>query len=145
MAQSQRVRVDGFKELDRALRELPTKMQKTAVRSAMRKTAQRLAEDMGRRLPRSRVHRRHIAEGVEVRGVKQKVAQAVGLQVGPVRRFFYGWYLEKGTSRMAAQPWARPAFAAWARPALEELKIILWKRVRSAAKRLAKRRARGLA
>ena len=140
---SERVKLEGFAELDRALRLLPEKMQKAPIRSSMRKVGDKLAADMRSRVARSRVHSKHIGDAIEIRGIKQKVANAVGLAIGPTRAFFYGFFIEKGTSRHAAQPWARPAFDAWAPTALRELRVILWKRIQSAARRLAKKAGRG--
>jgi hypothetical protein len=134
------VKLLGFEDVDRALRELPKKMQKSAVRSGMRKIANDLRADMQSRVARSKVPP-HIADGIEVRGIKQKSDQSVGLAIGPIRKFFYGWHIEKGTSKTGAQPWARPAFEGWSKGALKELRVVLWKRVQSAARRLAKRRA----
>jgi hypothetical protein len=145
MAQRTRVELQGFEEFDRALRDLPAKMQKSVIRSGMRGIAKQLQEGMSDRVARSKVHDEHLGDAIEIRGIKQKVPNAVGLAVGPIRKRFYGWFLEKGTSRIAAQPWARPAFDAWQKTALEELRRLLWKRVQSAARRLAKRRAKGLA
>lgn len=136
----ERVTLHGFEDIDRVLRELPKKMQKSAVRSGLRKIANGLRGDMKSNVARSRVPP-HIGDGIEVRGIKQKTDQSVGLAIGPTRKFFYGWHIEKGTSRTGAQPWARPAFDGWSKGALKELRVVLWKRVQSAARRLAKKGA----
>lgn len=142
MPSSTRVELLGFSEIEVALRELPKKVQKTTARSALRKAALPLKADMESRVRRSKVPP-HIAENIVIKSAKDERFN-VTLAVGPTRKFFYGFWIEKGTPTLAAQPWARPAFDGWAPSALEILGAAFWKRIESAAKRVAKRKAKGL-
>ncbi len=135
-----RVRLQGFKELASALQALPRTVEKTTARAALRDAAKPLRAGMAQRAARSNVAP-HLADNIIVRSVRDKQAR-VSIAVGPAKRFFYGYFLEKGTSKMAAQPWARPAHDEWRPSGLELLRAGFWKRIQLSARRLARKAAR---
>jgi HK97 gp10 family phage protein len=50
----------------------------------------------------------------------------VAVAIGPSRDFFYGYYLEFGTVKMPAQPFARPAFDEGQQEAMSAISTAFW-------------------
>ena len=72
------------------------------------------------------------------RGAKNIVKAAVGLSK---EAFYAVAFVERGTSKMPAQPWLVPSFEATQDRVLSRFSASLKKRIERAAKRAAKRRA----
>lgn len=149
-----RVRIDGLKELDRALGELPKATGKNVLRRVLRKRAEPIAEDMRAKAPddprtsgndlrgsigvgtklskrQAKLHRKMFKND------KASVEMFVG--AGPVP---HAHLQEFGTSRHGPQAFARPAWDAGKGPLLEGLKDDLWQEIQKAAQRLARKTAR---
>lgn len=65
----------------------------------------------------------HIADYILIKPLSASELEAVtddhaGVEIGPDRRFFYGYFFEFGTVRLPARPFARPAFDTTQREAL---------------------------
>ena len=133
-----RVKLSGFKGLAATLRALPAGIGKKTAMSALKEAAKPLRAGMAERVARGTVAP-HIADKIIVRSVREEGDRAT-IAVGPASKFFYGWFLEKGRSGMAAQPWVRPAFAEWAPNGLRLLREAFWKRIRRLARKAAKGR-----
>ena len=135
-----RIKLEGFRELTRALNDLPERVGENVARAALRDAAKPLRAGMEQRVRRSRTAP-HIADKILVRSTRRFKDKRfpVTIAVGPSEKFFYGWFLEKGTSSASAHPWARPAFEEWAPSALKELRATFWKRIKAAAKKLARK------
>lgn len=65
----------------------------------------------------------HIADYILIKPLSASELEAVtddhaGVEIGPDRRFFYGYFFEFGTIELPARPFARPAFDTTQREAL---------------------------
>lgn len=139
-------RVEGLRELDRALKELPRATAKNVVRRVLLKAAQPIADDMAARAPRDTGYLGdHIDTGTRLskrqRSVSRKESE-VEVYAGATR-VVQATLQEFGTKNQPPQPFARPAFEAGKHRALEDVKTGLAVEIDKAAKRLAKKAARG--
>jgi HK97 gp10 family phage protein len=132
------VTVTGFTELERALRALPRAVELRAARATLRDLADPLRAGMAQRAPRSRFSKWHLADSIVVKPIKEENT-TVSIAVGPERYFFYGRFVEWGTSRSPAHPFMRPAWDEFKPYALEALGVALWRRIAEQARRLAKK------
>lgn len=67
--------------------------------------------------------------------ISKQGRQKFSVRVGPGIAGFYGRYLEYGTSKMAARPWMRPAFASVHPQAQAAISKAIWAEVEKAATR----------
>ena len=132
------VTVTGFAELERALKALPRAVELRVARATLRDLAEPLRAGMAQRAPRSRFAKWHLADSIVIKPIKEENT-TVSIAVGPERYFFYGRFVEWGTSRSPAHPFMRPAWDEFKPYALEALGAALWARITAAARRLAKR------
>lgn len=138
-------RVSGLKELDRALKELPSATAKNVVRRVLLKAAQPIADDMAARAPRDTGYLgEHIDTGVRLskrqRSVSRKESD-VEVYAGATR-VDQAIFQEFGTIDQPAQPFARPAWEAGKRRALEDVKTGLAVEIDKTAKRAARKAAK---
>lgn len=138
-------RVEGLRELDRALKELPRATAKNVVTRVMLRAAQPIADDMAARAPRDTEYLAdHIDTGVRLsrrqRSVSRKESE-VEVYAGATR-VVQATLQEFGTFDQPAQPFARPAWESGKRRALEDVKTGLAVEIDKAAKRLAKKAAK---
>lgn len=98
------MRVDGVPELQRKFANLSGKMQRAVVRDSLRSAARVVEKSARQRVP------------VDTGRLKKAITQNVTVKsttgealVGYRREVFYGRFVELGTSKMAAQPFLRPA------------------------------------
>jgi HK97 gp10 family phage protein len=102
--------LDGHEELNRALRAIGDRASGIVLQRAAEEGAKEIQKEAERNAPReSGQLEENIVARVIPRG--QKVGRARA-DVGPTKRAFYAAFVERGTSRMPAQPWLRPAFEA---------------------------------
>lgn len=132
------VSVTGFAELERALKALPRAVELRVARATLRDLAEPLRAAMAQRAPRSKFSKWHLADNIIVKPVKEENT-TVSIAVGPERFFFYGRFVEWGTSRVPARPFMRPAWEEFKPYALDALGVALWARITAAARRLAKK------
>lgn len=154
MAIRQTIRVEGLKELEKSLRELPKATGKNVLRRVLRKRAQPLADDMrakapddpetsgkdlhtsigvGTRLSRNqgRLHRKMFRDD------KASVEMFVGAGALPQAHM-----QEFGVVHHDPQPFARPAWDENKMAMLDGIKDDLWQEIEKSAKRLARKRVR---
>lgn len=138
-------KVEGFKELEAALRRLPEDIAGKVLRQALRKSVQTMAEEARAKAPRSDRPgpRGHMADSIAVRNLKGVEGDAdieVHLSIGPDTNHFYGLFAEFGTVHQPARPFMRPAFDENAEKTLTQLSNELGKGIERAARKLAKSR-----
>ncbi len=109
--------ISGLDELLSTFQKLPVAMEKEAVSPGVEKAAEIMVAAVKRRTKRSQVHKHHQKYGHRpgflhdsIESKKLKSEEAVSILVGYRKEAFYAHYLEKGTSRMKATPFLRPAF-----------------------------------
>lgn len=138
--------VSGLKELDRALKELPRATAKNVVRRVLLKAAQPIADDMAARAPRATGYLGdHIDTGTRLSSRQRRQhrkASEVEVFAGATR-VVQATLQEFGTKDHAPQPFARPAWESGKHRALEDVKTGLAVEIDKAAKRLAKKAAKG--
>lgn len=159
-----RMDLHGAKALEAALRQLPKRIGKGAIRRALKKAVQPIADDAQSRAPvgRDREGGEHLRDKIAV-GTKlskrqrrsrargsdpNRVDVYVGAQParhahlvefgsGP-RRTKSG----KSTGVMPAQPFMRPAWDSGKRRALRQFEKLLWREIEKSARNLARRQAK---
>lgn len=157
------VKIDGLKELQKALEQLPKEIQGRPLRSAVSAAAKVVVDDVKSRVPvgetgnlKTAVYRyrsrRNSATGRETFfvGIRQGKAQykdtaynrrkgRVGKSYKTAGEAYYWRFLEFGTAKMQARPFLRPAFEAQKSRAVEVMKERLGKAIQTQAKKLAKK------
>lgn len=103
--------IDGLDDVIKKLQNLPDNLEKKVLRAAVRQGANVIRD-------KAREHVRedtgNLKKSIIVSGVKGKPG-TVAFRIKPVTRkkgkaVFYGYFLEYGTSKMAAKPFMRPAY-----------------------------------
>jgi len=144
------IRLRGFRDLDKALSELPkatgqnvlTRVGKRAL-EPMRAKAESLARVESGDLQRSiTISKRRTRRVPKERGPKRGVAMAMGPGSGD-GVLNYAALDEFGTVNVPPQPYMRPAWDSEAEPALETIKAELWGEIDKSAKRHARKQAKG--
>jgi len=114
----------GLAELQRAMDELPQKLEKNLVRGAIRAAAKPIADDAKARVPVLQIpDGRRIAgalkRSIRARGVNYRGGRLTGgVTAGGSDKSskkadtFYARFVEFGTAKMAARPFLRPAIAS---------------------------------
>jgi HK97 gp10 family phage protein len=152
---AERVKVEGLRELQVALKELPKATGKNVLRRVLKTVAQPLAEAMRSMAPddpgtQGDDLRSGIAASPNL-SPRQKSANkkifgdektAAEIFVGPSAANFYGFFQEFGTVHHAPQPFMRPAWDAGKGPLLDSIEDALWTEIAKTAARLAKRQAK---
>lgn len=147
-----KIKVDGFEELDRALKDLgDEKATKRIARHALKKAAKPIANDAASSAPRDEDDSDGIvlAESIRVStklNPRQKRIQkrhqdrgAVEVYVGVANEASaYGHHQEFGTEHHAPQPFLRPAWEAGKMRVLDTIKSELWAGIKRQARRSAK-------
>lgn len=124
-------------QLARALRTLPEAVSKKVVLEALTNAAQpvrALMQNMAPRAPGAPDIADHIAvsRATRIDGERRDESE-LAVAIGPERDFFYGYFLEWGTVKMAARPFARPAFDAGVNTSLQFLGGALWTAIKRRA------------
>lgn len=137
------MKYDGFKDLDKALRELPKSVAMSVLRSAIKRAGKPVQDAMEANAPKLSGD---LAGSIEFKSAltsrqkrfSPKQKGEVELFIGPsYPKGAHGHLLEFGTSKMAAQPFARPAWDSNKQNVFETLKSEIWKSIDRARKRLA--------
>jgi HK97 gp10 family phage protein len=74
-----------------------------------------------------------MADSIKVRAVEENRAGIVAVTVGAGRAYYWDRFVEFGTSKMPAQPFARPAYDADKEQAAEAIQLGLISLVRELA------------
>lgn len=124
------MRFEGGQELAAALASLPARVSKRVVKEALTDAAEPMRASMARLAPRA-PGAPDIADNIVVsagRGGKDAFGdvRAQSVAVGPSRGFFYGYFLEWGTSKMSPRAFMRPAFDSTAPQVINEIAPRLW-------------------
>lgn len=132
-----RIKVDGLSELKRKLDKLPEELRRYALNEAAKAGAQPIRDEAARLAPRasspSHPELGHLADHIAV-FEPTKTAKGVSVRQGPAAGYYWGRYLEFGTSKMPAQPFMRPAFDANKEAAVEAEKEALAKSILKVAR-----------
>ena len=137
-------KVEGFRDLEKALMELPKATAKAAVRRILKKAAKPIA-DAGRANAPEREGGLKESYGVGTRLTKRqrkvsKKQSEVEVYAGPNDPAAI--QTEFGNEHQAAEPHLRPAWDAEKRNALEIIKKEMWAEVEKSIARFRKRQAR---
>jgi len=103
-------KLEGAAELLRRLKDLPKAVQRPTVIETLKASAEPMRRGMAQRINRSNKRHAHLADHIVVapaRGKKDEITVAVGPRADLSHR---ARFLEYGTVRMSARPFARPAF-----------------------------------
>lgn len=151
-------KVEGFKELERALEELPKATARNAMTRAATESMEPMREAMARNAPYDPLDLdedgQHLNESMRTQTAKAKQARAIGIgrqagvvvltgpaPVGKRARANAGWQ-EFGTAKMPAHPYARPAADSENQTVFGNVKEALAKQVDKAADRIRRKAAR---
>lgn len=135
------VKVEGLKEVDDALGQLPKATGGNVMRRVAVKRLQPFADDMKARAP---IHLSELRDSIAVTTRKPKSRRKVSeveAYAGPGRQP-QAHLQEFGTSRHGPQPFARPAWDAGKGDLLPGLADDFWDEISKAAARLARKTAR---
>jgi HK97 gp10 family phage protein len=100
--------MEGAEELNAALEKLGDRATGLMLQRAAEEGGKVIQAEAERRAPRDSGNLQdNVVDRAIPRAQKQGRAQ---IDVGPTRDAWYGAFLERGTSKMPAQPWLRPAF-----------------------------------
>jgi HK97 gp10 family phage protein len=165
MADSVTIHVRGLKELQQALSELPKRVNSNALRSAVNAGAAVIRAEARKNAPvytgdvqnghpppgtlRKSIITKYIPElststrktffvtvrhGKKYQKVKGRNGSVTNLDA------FYWWWVEKGTAKMTARPYLRPAFYAHQNAAVSAIKYKLGARIDIEATKLANKK-----
>ena len=144
------VKVEGLRELQTALRELPNATAKNVMRRVLKNRAQPIADAARARVPvahgdlknsiavSTKLSRRQ--RGKHRKTDKNDIEMFVGPGTHPQAHM-----QEFGTFKEPAQPFMRPAWDAEKMGVLDGIKDDLWTEIEKAANRLAKKAAKAAA
>lgn len=133
MVKIEKVQIEGARELDQLLRQLPEKMAASALNSSVRAGAKVIFDEAKARVP---VDTGSLRDSIRIQKVKES-GKTVVFKVGPDKDRWYGIFTEFGTSLRAATPWLRPAFDVMAQKALDKIGESLGKKIEKIAEKLA--------
>lgn len=149
MADGGFVTINGLKELEQTLTAIPDKLAKNVLVGAMRAGARTVQKDARSKVPvASQPHTLRLRKGQKItiqpgwlkknisiwrlrdRQTKYAVQFRMGIRApkkGPLA--YYGYFIERGTSKMQARPFMRPAFDQQYEAAVDAVKIYLSERI----------------
>ena len=155
-------KIEGMKELDKMLKELPKSTRKTVVRNSLKKAAKPIADAYKRNIPQSgRATGKTLADRVEITSKLKPSQRSFGPRDRTMVEMFVGssaphahlvefgtgprYQKETGryTGSMPPNPYLRNAFDATRRQALEILRDEMWKNIMRSAERIRKKAVRG--
>lgn len=142
-----KVRLEGFRELDRALSELPKATERSVLRRVAKKALEPVLEDAQRLAP---VDDGQLRDSIQIasagltpkarRHDRGRPKMGVRLYVGTASP--YAYIREFGTHNAPAHPFMRPAWELNKDRMLEGIKADLKIEIEKSAARLAKKRAK---
>ncbi|CZT36139.1 HK97 gp10 family phage protein [Rhizobium sp. 9140] len=143
------IKIEGLKELDRALGQLPKSTGKAVLRKVLKDAGEPVAQAARANAPKLTLH---LTETTDV-GTKltRRQASLHKKQAKDDRAFSEvfigtsdpaGMQDEFGNEHQAAEPWLRPAWDGKKEATLDHIKNALWGEIERAAGRLARRAGR---
>jgi hypothetical protein len=144
------VKIEGLRELDASLGELPRATGKNVLRRVGRKNLQPFADDMQARAPELDGHlKRKIGVGTKLTRRQASLHRKIFKDDRASVELFAGAggdpaavQQEFGNNQHPPQPFGRPAYDAWKGTAVHKIAADLWTEIDKAAKRLARKTAR---
>lgn len=146
------LKIEGLKDLEKALMKLPLSTGKSVLRKVLLKAAEPIKNrardlapddpktpdiDLNTSIEASTKQRR----GYGLRG--REGNQAATVYIGPTKDGYPQAIMQEfGTIHHAAQPYMRPAWDGGKNKALDDIKDGLWKEIEKSAARLAKKAAK---
>ena len=146
------IRIDGLKELEKALLQLPKALHGKVLGAAVREGAKEIQGEAkvkapvsagahhvgkkGRKSYIASVKPGHLKRNIKIRLAKSAKGEAKGY-VYVSFKAFYGKFVEYGTKKMSAKPFLRPAFDGKWQGAAKKIGDLLWSMTAAAAKNLA--------
>ena len=141
-------RLDGFAELDRALGQLPKATAKNVIKRTLKKAGNPILEAMESFAPKDTGYLAH-SFGISFslnpsqrRSARHEAKSFAEVHIGSRRQSFAAFH-EYGTFEMQPSPFMRPAWEANKDRALDIIKVELGGEIEKAAKRYAKKLAKG--
>ncbi|KKX28229.1 HK97-gp10 family putative phage morphogenesis protein [Rhizobium sp. LC145] len=139
------VKVEGLRELDRALGQLPQSVAKSVLRETLREAAEPMARTARQLAPKDEYH---LYESIDVSTRLNKRQRSIHREENKptFQEMFVGTnnpagvQQEFGNERHPAQPFMRPAWDAEKMPTLDRIANSLWFFIHRAAQRLAKKK-----
>lgn len=143
-----KVRIEGLKELERALGQLPKSTAKGVLRQVLRDAAEPLARNARQLAPKDEYH---LYDSIDVSTKLSRRQRSLHREENKptFQEMFVGTnnpagvQQEFGNHRHPAQPFMRPAWDAEQQPTLERISNSLWLRISQAAARLARKASKG--
>lgn len=135
------VRIEGLKELGRAIEQLDTKIQKRILRSATAAGARVIAKEAKANAPEDTGN---LKKNIRTKNIKPdklgKQESVVGVRVkGKTKDSAFYWrFVEFGTAKMPAKPFLRPAFESKKVEAAQKMKDQLNKRITAEAEKIGR-------
>lgn len=141
---TQRFRIEGLKELDTALKELPKATARNVLLRTLKKVGEPISKDAARLAPDDpATGGKDLKNSIRVLSVPAKEREShVEVAVGPTTKAFWGLFQEFGTPHHGPQPFMRPAWDGGVMRALNEIKRTLAEEIEKARKRLARKAER---
>ncbi|MGH6862466.1 MAG: HK97-gp10 family putative phage morphogenesis protein [Phyllobacterium sp.] len=144
---ARRVQIEGLKELDKALGELPKATAKATLRRVLKDAGEPIARAARQNAPTLTFH---LNESVDVSTTLSRRQRSLHKSEGgqAFQEMFVGtndpagMQQEFGNERHGAQPFMRPAWDEKQGAALEVIVNQLWTEIQTSAKRLARKRAK---
>lgn len=133
--------VAGLKELNRALQQLPGKLQDKAVKNAMAAGAREIRKEAKRLVPvKTGTLQENIvvSRTVQQRGRRRTIKGGVVVGIKDEARF-YAHLIEFGTSRSSAHPFLRPALDNKSRAAINKIGPKIGSEVEKQARKLGEK------
>lgn len=125
--------LQGGTDVVHRLQQLPEALSVKVQRDALRVGAEPMRASAQALAPRGTIPP-HIHENIVIgpakKGLDDVSDDNVTVEVGPERKFFYGYFLEYGTVKMSARPFMRPAFDTQAPASLAVIGRELWAAIR---------------
>lgn len=141
-------KLEGFKELDKALGQLPKATAKNALKRTLKKAAEPVLDAIVSHAPRDTGYLSHsfgisfTLNASQRRLARNETKSFAEIYIG-TRRGSFAAFHEFGTVEMQPSPFMRPAWEATQDRALNIIKVELAGEIEKAAKRYAKKLAKG--
>jgi len=127
-------RLDGGAALRQMLHDLPSAVGWQQQRLALKDGAEPIRAEAATLCPRDDAAGAHMADHIVIHALTEaqtdRDAEVTGneavVRIGPMKGFFYGYFLEYGTSHQGARPFMRPAFDNNLRQSLQVTGNRLW-------------------
>jgi HK97 gp10 family phage protein len=144
------VKIHGLRELQRAMRELPRRMDRRILNAALMAGARPMVADAKANVLVDTGALRSAIRATPLRKTSHTSTVQIGIgrarqtkaqRMAGAKRYvpFYGLFLEFGTSKMSAKPFLRPAFERNKRSAVEIIRERIATRIAAEAEKLRRK------